>query len=377
MAFLRIRPWLVTCLLIITTTTTLRAQRYLPFVDLDYFSTDSQFFAAADIDGYGGGPSASTGWFASFDRMYMYVSRPNAEASNTQGDMTWGNRIDLGYMTEEKHGWLISMQNISGPNSMQRIRQERNNRFMEDASPQDEAIDPPQDNNNRESGARDYFLEDSLNMANLSNFEINKTFLMKPLHNGAIVEPFYGFRYMRFTDFDRQDDYTRYDEDGAVVPIIPIGPPPAVQPSDAAFEEYISGQGTYENNLVGGQLGFRYSQHRSRWLLSGEVRAFAFTNLQNLHLTDFRTVTEVDVGTGNEPDSEQSKVVHTYMSGNEFVFGGEIRAEAAYEVTRDISLRFGMEFLDLAQGIGRGRNPEQNDEDVQLFGLTFGFTVNR
>jgi hypothetical protein len=309
--------------------------------------------------------------------MYMYVSRPNAEESNTQGDMTWGNRIDLGYMTAEKHGWLISTQNITGPNSMERIRQERNNRFMDEASPQDEAVDPPQDNNNRESGARDYFLEDSLNLAQLSNFEINKTFLLKPLHNGAIVEPFYGFRYMRFADFDRHDDYTRYDADGNVVPILPIGPPPAIQPADAAFEEFISSQGTFENNLVGGQIGFRYSQHRSRWLLSGEVRAFAFTNLQNLHLTDLRIVTEVDVGTDNDPTSEQQQIVHTYLSGSEFVFGGEIRAEAAYEVTRDISLRFGMEFLDLAQGIGRGRNPEQNDEDVQLFGLTVGFTVNR
>ena len=96
MAFLRIRPWLVTCLLIVTTTTTVSAQRYLPFVDLNYFSTDSQFFAAADIDDYGGGPNPSTGWFATFDRMYMYVCRPNAEDSSPQGDMTWGNRIAVG-----------------------------------------------------------------------------------------------------------------------------------------------------------------------------------------------------------------------------------------------------------------------------------------
>jgi len=377
MAFLRIRPWLVTCLFIVTTTTTVSAQRYLPFVDLNYFSTDSQFFAAADIDDYGGGPSPSTGWFATFDRMYMYVCRPNAEDSSTQGDMTWGNRIDLGYMTEEKHGWLISMTNITGPNATIRNRQERNNRFMEDASPQDVAVDPPQDNNNRETGARDYFLEDSLNMANLSNFEINKTFLMKPLHNGAVVEPFYGFRYMRFTDYDREDNYTRYDEEGNVVPILPLGPPPALQPEDAEFEEFLSDRGTFANNLVGGQLGFRYSQHRSRWLLSGEVRAFAFTNLQSLEVTNLRVVTDVDQGTGNEPDGEMTLVDNNFFSNSEFVFGGEIRAEAAYEVTRDISLRFGMEFLDLAQGIGRGRNPNQTDEDVQLFGLTFGFTVNR
>ena len=377
MAFLRIRPWLVTCLLLVTSSTTVQAQRYLPFIDLGYFATDSQFFAPADIDDYGGGPGTSTGWFAAYDRMYLYVTRPNAEESYTQGDTAWGNRLDLGYMTEERHGWLISVQTITGPNSNERIRQERNNRFMEDAAPQDEAIDPPQDNNNRETGARDYFLTDSLNVANLSSFELNKTFLLRPMHNGAVVEPFFGFRYMQFTDINQEDDYTRYDDEGNVVPVIPIGPPPAIQPADAAFEELISNNGSFENNLVGGQIGFRYSQHRSRWLLSGEARAFAFTNLQNFHMSQLQIVTEVDVGSGNEPDSEQQKIIHTYSHGTEFVFGGEIHAEAAYEVTRDVSLRVGMEFLDLATGIGRGRNADRNSEDVQMFGVTFGLTVNR
>ncbi|MCP4857775.1 MAG: hypothetical protein GY903_25105, partial [Fuerstiella sp.] len=178
-------------------------------------------------------------------------------------------------------------------------------------------------------------------------------------------------------DFNRGDDYTRYDDEGNPVPVIPIGPPPAVQPSDAAFEELISNRASFENNLVGGQIGFRYSQHRSRWLLSGEARAFAFTNLQNMELTQLQVVTEVDVGTGNEPDSEQQKIIRSYSHGTEFVFGGEIRAEAAYEVTRDVSLRVGMEFLNLAAGIGRGRDPARNSEDVQMFGATFGVTVNR
>lgn len=377
MAFLRIRPWLVSCLILITSSTTVQAQRYLPFIDLGYFATDSQFFAPADIDDYGGGPDTSTGWFAAYDRMYLYVTRPNAEESHTQGDTAWGNRIDLGYMTEERHGWLISVQTITGPNANERIRQERNNRFMEDAAPQDEAVDPPQDNNNRETGARDYFITDSLNVADLSSFELNKTFLLRPLHNGAVVEPFFGFRYMQFTDFNRGDDYTRYDDEGNPVPVIPIGPPPAIQPADAAFEELISNRASFENNLVGGQIGFRYSQHRSRWLLSGEARAFAFTNLQNMELTQLQVVTEVDVGTGEEPNSERQNIIRTYSHGTEFVFGGEIRAEAAYEVTRDVSLRVGMEFLNLAAGIGRGRDPARNSEDVQMFGATFGVTVNR
>ena len=376
MALLQIRPWLVTCLLVVTSTP-LMAQRYLPFIDPGNFATDAQFFAPADFDTYGGGPSPHTGWFASYDRMYMYVTRPNGEESHTQGDMTWGNRYDLGYMTEEKHGWLVSIKTITGPNSNERIRQERNNRFMEDASPQDEAIDPPQDNNSRESGARDYFLTDSLNVADLANFEINKIFRVKPLHRGGTMEPFFGFRYMRFTDFNQEDDYTRYDQDGFPVPVLPIGPPPLPQPADAAFEEYISSNAAFDNNLVGGQIGFRFAEHRSRWLLSGEVRAFAFSNFQNLQVSELRVITEVDVGTGNEPDSEQQQLTNSYSHNTEFVFGGEIRAEAAYEVTRDVSIKFGMEFLDLAQGIGRGRNANQNDEDVQMFGLTFGLSVNR
>ena len=36
------------------------------------------------------------------------------------------------------------------------------------------------------------------------------------------------------------------------------------------------------------------------------------------------------------------------------LFGGEVRGEASYELTRDINLRFGVTFLDLGQGIGRG-----------------------
>ena len=96
-----------------------------------------------------------------------------------------------------------------------------------------------------------------------------------------------------------------------------------------------------------------------------------------MQLTQLQVVTEVDVGTGNEPDSEQQKIIRSYSHGTEFVFGGEIRAEAAYEVTRDVSLRVGMEFLNLATGIGRGRDPERNSEDVQMFGVTFGLTVNR
>ena len=55
------------------------AQTYQPFVDSGYFDYDMQLFAPADdIDAYGGDPVQKYGWFASYDRMYISVSRPVA-----------------------------------------------------------------------------------------------------------------------------------------------------------------------------------------------------------------------------------------------------------------------------------------------------------
>jgi hypothetical protein len=78
-----------------------------------------------------------------------------------------------------------------------------------------------------------------------------------------------------------------------------------------------------------------------------------------------------------DPELEIFTRDRLYDENEEFVWGGEVRAEAAYELTRDISIRFGMVFLDLGQGIGRGTNPLDNNQDVQIAGVTFGLTVNR
>jgi hypothetical protein len=56
---------------------------------------------------------------------------------------------------------------------------------------------------------------------------------------------------------------------------------------------------------------------------------------------------------------------------------GEVRGEASYELTRDVNLRVGFVFLDMGQGIGRGDKLGQNNQAVQMAGVTFGFTVNR
>ena len=72
-----------------------------------------------------------------------------------------------------------------------------------------------------------------------------------------------------------------------------------------------------------------------------------------------------------------NRTIRHYQRATQFVFGGEVRGEASYELTRDINLRFGFVFLDLGQGIGRGDLMRLNNQAVQMAGVTFGFTVNR
>ena len=355
------------------------AQRMLPLMDIEpgEFNADYQMFSPLQTEDFIDGFQANTGWFFTYDRTYFRTTRPDAEASFMQSDRTWGNRFDFGYMTSQGHGWYFSVMDLSGPNVSDRIRQERNNRFVE-GSPQEEPIDPPQDNNNRETGARDYFLHDSLNIAELTNFEINKTFRREPRGNGSIVEPFVGFRMGRFTDFYLNDEYNRYDDEGNPVPEIPDpNDPDSPAPDDAAIEEYISSRANLANNMVGGQIGTRWYNKKGRWLISGELKAFAMANLQNLEDRTFTTTTMVDVGTDNDVDTETQQIITNYASATEFVVGGEIRAEAAYEVTRDFSLRFGFELLEFGKGLGRGNDITQNTESATIYGITFGCTLNR
>lgn len=374
-----IRTSLLALVGLLMLTATSRAQHRLPLVDIEpgSFHTDYQYFSPLQSNDFVSGFIPNNGWFFAYDKTHLFVTRPEAEESSRQSDRTWGSRYDFGYMTHEDHGWYFSVMTIDGPHKSNTIRQERNNRYVE-GSPADEPIDPPQDNNNRITGARDYFLFDSLNVGKFSNFEVNKTFRWQADANGRVVEPFIGFRYARFVDFFKGDEYNRYDEDGVPVPLIPDpNDPNSPAPDDAEFEELISDRTAFTNNMVGGQLGARWYNKRGRWLISTELKLFIMGNFQNYHQNRQTVTTQVEVGTENEVDTERVERLDTYAYETEFVVGGELRVEAAYELTRDFSLRFGFEFLDFGRGIGRGNFISANDEDLQAFGFTFGATLNR
>ncbi|MHB0956013.1 MAG: hypothetical protein ACYC6N_19765 [Pirellulaceae bacterium] len=353
-----------------------QAQLFKPFA-FPPVESDFQFFAPADVDTYGGGPTEKTGWFADYDRVYMNVQRPDDAyiLSDKMGDFTWGNRFEIGYVDDDMHGWLFTGWHIDGPNENVIYAAERINRWMSTGAPEEAPIFPIRDNNLRLTGGRDYLITNSVNVADMTGVELNRTWQLDQLHYGARLTPFVGLRYVKFIDFYQRDTYLRYDDAGFIVPPIP----PALALT-ATTEQLVSLQAGVQNDMLGGQLGAHWDRDYRRWNFSGDFKAFALQNFQNWNEVT-KTVTSIYPGELPQQDTIPDTVLEIQDGSAdhnaEFVFGMELRFDAAYRLTRDISLRGGAEFIDFGQGIGRGIDRENNNQDVIMYGFTMGVTWNR
>ncbi|GIW99702.1 MAG: hypothetical protein KatS3mg111_3035 [Pirellulaceae bacterium] len=351
---------------------------YHPFAEPISMGTDWQYFAPLDVNTLteiAPRKRPNTGWFGTYDRTYLWVSRPQTEQSADTGDFGWGNLYSIGFMTEEDKGWFASFRSIGGPNVYDRVLQERVNRLNEDDvfDPNDPVM-PPTDRNDPQLGFRAYVLGDSLNVFGMTNFELNRTWRREPLRYGGIFEPMIGFRYNTINDTALNETYFR---DGVLIS------EPGTIDTEARVEHYITHTTTTKNQMVGGQLGFRYYGHLERWTLATEFRAFGMQNFQTNRYS-LRTInTEYDgVDLGAEVVTEAETNNFIYQNNSEFVFGFESRSEMAYRVTQAFNLRFGVEVMHYAQGIWRGANPGfgptgVQDQDVTLAGFYFGANINR
>jgi hypothetical protein len=282
---------------------------------------------------------------------------------------------------------------IDGPNLGEVVRQQRLNRLNEDdegfpepddgqgGGGDDEPVEPVSDRNDLGPNQRERFYDvtDSLNMAKVNSLELNKIFRTPPLYHGGIFEPFFGVRYIKFEDEYVDQDYEVYDPDGLSPVWTPL--PPSSLPieyGDAEIEQIFTDRFRFTNQLIGGQLGFRLSRRTSRWNLSTEVRGMAFQNFQHLHRAYNVTRTYYDgAGAGSEVDAIIKSRITEDWNTTETVIGADIRATAAFDVTRDFSLEFGFQYIGMYTGIGRGRNIHYNSEDVNMIGTTFGFVVRK
>lgn len=361
------------------------------FIEPDAFNPDFQFFAPAEVTDYetGADRDPNKGFFFTFERLYINVTRPETDSapplginppvdtpfrsaniretqSPWEGDFTWGNRIELGYMDCEDKGWSLVGWHIDGPNQENTFQQIDILAFYSIDKP------PPglQSDDFAVNDIRATFpiqLTESVNVAKFGSIELNRLFERHYFHNGGAVEPFIGFRYAKFEDFYNRTDYTRAS-------LSPLGG--VVDDTDIKESE----RNVHENNLLGGQLGFRTFKESGHWKLSAEGRAFAFANFQYYTTTSERFVYTADSGpapTQFPPFYRLEQRVTNHANNDEFVWGGELKADAAYQLTKYISFRVGANFIDLGQGISRGRFFNNHTQDVQMAGVSFGIDINR
>ncbi len=367
---------IVTVVTLVVTSSAAIGQVKKPFNDpTANMDPDWQFFAPVDVEELtelSPRKRANHGWFGSYDRTNLWVTRPDVEASASRGDFGWGNRYDLGFMGDDDRGWMVSFRSMGGPNVYDRVLVERIDRQnANDTNDPANPVLPTSDRNDPQLGYRAYVVGDSLNVAGLTNFELNRTWRRTPYRYGGFLEPMIGFKYSTFNDTSLNEAYT------TSTTLISTGAVAATP----LVERLNSLTTSIKNRMVGGQLGARYFNHVGRWTMSGEFRSFLMGNFQDRHHSNRTLATEYTALGGTVVLNQNTQTVVT-SSNTEMVFGFEARAEAAYHVTKYFQVRGGIEVMDFAQGIWRGGNPgfqEQfnQDQDVQIAGFTFGLVLNR
>jgi hypothetical protein len=96
-----------------------QAQEYFPVADPFAFDPDFRWFEPiydADLADMKPNKRANTGWYATYDRLNLYGSRPelnDANASDTKIDGGWGHRYEVGYMLPaDDNGWQFNWTSL-------------------------------------------------------------------------------------------------------------------------------------------------------------------------------------------------------------------------------------------------------------------------
>jgi hypothetical protein len=395
---------------------------HTPFAPVK-FDIDWQPFAPADISEYGSSPKRRYGFFASYERLYWAISKPpratiGSEAAEGlyfepsanldifernsfdtgvfNGDFGWGNRYDLGWIDTDNYGWLVSiLSNLSQNQTYQNaggnilfddplgllfnytdvngdnFDDDRNGNDIfgrdgidttvpPDGTP-DQPFSPP-DTGDQVRFATTYETVRLTNRIEFNGVELMRTFRIPRFHDGSDFQLLYGVRYLQV-----KDRFTILGTGGLF---------------DSTFMNT-----TIQNEIVGPQIGFRWSLQRERWSCSAEGRFMAAANFQNGNQY-WVYASEIDT-----PAIRNAPAVTAYSTRNEaheteFTPLGELRVQTSYYLTRAVALKVGYTLL-YADGIQRAGNSvnyelpnfgiknNNGDDYILTNGLSFGVEVNR
>ncbi|MEO1614196.1 MAG: hypothetical protein AAFV88_00005, partial [Planctomycetota bacterium] len=200
------------CVVLLCGMATANAQEHVPVADPFEFDPDFRWFEPiydADLADMKPKKRANYGWFATYDRLNLYGSRPELFDSGQKlpegMDSGWGHRYELGFMLPDSDsGWLFSWVH-NGVGEFEGFRRERGNRINTNeigggatnpAPPFGfEAI--PGGSNNNGFNYRFVDVQDTLNVIDFDSYELTKKWRLEPYHYGGILEPMVGVRWFR------------------------------------------------------------------------------------------------------------------------------------------------------------------------------------
>ncbi len=357
-------------------------QPYHPFAEPMSYDPDWQFFAPVDIqelDDLSARQRANVGWYLTYDRVHIGLDRPIIEVDSNTFDRAWGNLWTFGVMTEEDHGWDFQFLHISGPNAYETARVTRPVVIAADS----DTIFPliyERFDYDLALGDGTLAIQDSLNVANLGSFEINKKWRRSPYRMGGYLEPLLGVRYMEFKDYNVADGYSLFTDITGTT----------------NFETFDISDIHIKNRMLLGQLGFRYFRDVGRFQFSGEFKALGGGNFQSGTVDTRQYIfgytdadEEVDVIT-----VPSFRLTNAPGLEDKLLAGLDARAQVSYNLTRQINFRFGLSMLYIGSGIARGsqirgNNPTTTDppifgpspvfvqQNLVMPGLSLGLTINR
>ena len=344
---------------------------------------------------------ANTGWFGTVDKLALYASRPNLTVGEGRSerhlDSGSGTRYEFGYMTPEESGLLFSFGNFSA-SELQGFPVLRIPLLNDEEITDDDAEFPvppfgldallPIRGNNFGYNTRFYYVGDTVNSAELEDFELMKTWRLEPYHYGGILEPMVGLRYVNLTDRNGRAEYSAAVDDidsflDSQV-FIPGAPIDSLSSSDAV-EQYRSYVNETDNELLTAQIGARYFKYSGRIRYTAEGRLFSGISLQNSRFTEsLETTVYSGFGIGDDLDHYYFSELETYEEDNEeFFIGFDLRSSIGIQLTKMIQVRGGVQLLHLSSGIWRGGVARgvlpggDRDQDFLAMGFTYGLELNR
>ena len=373
-----------------------RAQEISPIVDPFSFDPDFKWFEPIyDVDLATTKPSklANYGWFASYERIHGYGSRPelinDPTATDRRLDSGWGDRYEIGYMLQNvDNGWLFTATDM-GVGQFFTVARERLNRLNVDdlngepgnAGPPFGFIVPDRDGNNLGFNERIAFIQDTENVYSFDSYELNKTWRMTPYRYGGFLEPMVGVRWVRIDDHNARQSYLSSLD----IDTVPPGADPPLSIFGDAVEQITTDQTTTENEIITGQVGFRYTLYRNRFSFHTDFRVFSGANFASTRSQRVDEITIYDgIGEGSEIDNIIDRATQPiYDDNEEFVLGFDVRGELGYRLTRALSIRTSIQVVDVAMGVWRGGNAfgglsaGDQDQDLIMVVGSLGIALNR